>query len=522
MPRSRLPFLYVHKSLFLILLFGVLFVSCLQNRSTPEQEVAITYCQSCHLLPNPQDINRETWNSEVLPKMAARLGYEQGDQNEIQTLKKLHLFPDSSAISSKEWEQLKAYFLEESPLFTGPSQDTLPITITQEAFLPVAPMLGNTAPFLTMLHYDQSSQQLIYGNDVDNSLNFYDPKSGNRRSMKLGGAPSHMIRGDSGLFVLTMGKVMPHHEKTGTVVFIPQGINGREDSAKIILDSLQRPVHASLGDLNSDGKEDLVVASFGNYNGELAWYSDIHSPMPQKHMLRPLPGAIKSIIEDVNDDGLPDILALMAQGDEGFFLYLNEGNGSFREKSLLRFPPTYGSTYFKWLDMDGDGRKDILYVNGDNGDYAPIVKPYHGIRLFRNIGEMRFEEAFFLEQHGAFKAEVEDFDQDGDLDIAAISYFPDYQNRAKESYVYYQNLGDYQFKASTFESQPGGKWLTMTSGDMDQDGDIDIMLGNSFFMTSETPPKLTNDWRRNMVSVMILQNQLSPTERIAPKTFVPE
>ena len=214
------------------------------------------------------------------------------------------------------------------------------------------------------------------------------------------------------------------------------------------------------------------------------------------------------MITDFNRDGRPDIIALMAQGDEGFFLYLNQGDGSFQEQALMRFPPSYGSTYFEWIDVDKDGRELILYVNGDNGDYLPIVKKFHGIRFFRNQGDETFEEVFFLEHHGAFKAKAEDFDEDGDLDIAAISYFPDYENRPEESFVYYENVGNFEFQASTFEQQPSGKWLTMETGDIDGDGDIDIVLGSAMFMTSEVPSQFRKNWRKRTGGLMVLENKL--------------
>ena len=53
----------------------------------------------------------------------------------------------------------------------------------------------------------------------------------------------------------------------------------------------------------------------------------------------------------------------------------------------MRFLPTNGSTHFQLLDFNGDDKKDILYSNGDNGDYPPILKPYHGIHLFLNKNE---------------------------------------------------------------------------------------------------------------------------------------
>ena len=95
------------------------------------------------------------------------------------------------------------------------------------------------------------------------------------------------------------------------------------------------------------------------------------------------PGAITSIIKDVNNDGLNDIIALLAQGDEGVFLYTNKGKGDFSEKKLLSFSPLNGSQYIELADFNKDGFDDLMYVCGDNADRTPFLKTYHGVYIFR-------------------------------------------------------------------------------------------------------------------------------------------
>lgn len=48
---------------------------------------------------------------------------------------------------------------------------------------------------------------------------------------------------------------------------------------------------------------------------------------------------------------------------------------------LLRFPPSYGSTPMQVINISEDGHPDIVYTNGDAGDYPGPVKPYHGVRF---------------------------------------------------------------------------------------------------------------------------------------------
>ncbi len=75
----------------------------------------------------------------------------------------------------------------------------------------------------------------------------------------------------------------------------------------------------------------------------------------------------------------------------------------------------------------------------------------------------------------AYNAVVEDFDQDGDRDIAAISFFPDFKNSPEESFVYLENDGFNHFSPSTFEKVNKGRWIVMDASDYDKDGDTDLV-----------------------------------------------
>jgi hypothetical protein len=50
-----------------------------------------------------------------------------------------------------------------------------------------------------------------------------------------------------------------------------------------------------------------------------------------------------------------------------------------------------------------------------------------------------------------------DFDSDGSLDIAAISFFADYAAQPEESFLYFHNISDFQFRAYTVPGISGGR-----------------------------------------------------------------
>ena len=80
--------------------------------------------------------------------------------------------------------------------------------------------------------------------------------------------------------------------------------------------------------------------------------------------------------------------------------------------------------------------------------------------------------------NGCYKAVARDFDGDGDLDIAAISFFPDLGHQPEEGWVYLENEGGYDFQPYSLPETEKGKWLTMDVADLDGDGKPDIVLGN--------------------------------------------
>jgi hypothetical protein len=145
-------------------------------------------------------------------------------------------------------------------------------------------------------------------------------------------------------------------------------------------------------------------------------------------------------------------------------------------------------------------------VNGDNGEYASPLKKYHGIRIYLNRGGTRFEEAWFFPLNGCTKAMARDFDGDGDLDLAAISFFPDYQDNPRESFVYLENRGGFDYAPFTFRECISGRWVAMDVEDLDGDGDLDIFLGSYIHGPTAVPGHLAQMWERQGPSLIMLEN----------------
>ena len=76
--------------------------------------------------------------------------------------------------------------------------------------------------------------------------------------------------------------------------------------------------------------------------------------------------------------------------------------------------PSFGSTGIQLVDMNADGKLDVLYTNGDIFDPAPLAKPYHGIRWLENQGAYPYQEHFVTQLSAAHAAVAADLTGAGD------------------------------------------------------------------------------------------------------------
>jgi FG-GAP-like repeat len=475
--------------------------------------LAQTYCRACHAFPDPGLLDKVTWQKKVLPQMALRLGLNPGAINpyvgksvaEIYELLQAGIYPKKAFLSQENWQKIEAYYLKNAPeRLSPPVLAHLNPDLNHFTVLDPALHKGKNA-LTTLVKYERKTQELWIG-DLRNWLFRVDQAFQPRDSVRMAATPVDIHKGKAGYQVVSIGSLVPTDLATGNIaLFFPPGAR---HEPTILLPGLHRPVQVVEADLDQDALADLVVCNYGYNFGSLAWYRNLGKGKYQAHTLNSLPGARKTEVRDLNRDGRPDVIALFAQGTETIKVFYNLGQGEFQQQDLIQFPPVYGTNYFELEDFNQDGYPDILLANGDNADYSNIIKPYHGLRIFLNNSRNRFEESYFFPLPGAWKALARDFDQDGDLDIAAISYFPDFDRAPDRGFVYLEQTGKLSFAAATFSRSQEGRWFAMDAADYDRDGDEDIILGSCILQVTPAPVHLQQQWLTSGPSVLVLQNKI--------------
>jgi hypothetical protein len=422
-----------------------------------------TYCGSCHLYPEASLLDKQTWRDRVLPSMGHRLGiYKDRTRDSLiekgmagTFVNRAGIFPEHQRITDEQWESIKQFYIDHAPdSLAAVNRDRVKKNLND--FKTFIPDFRIPRPAITAIAF-QPESQLLYVADCSledhSTITILNNRFKPVTSLGLPHPVSDLALRSDTLYMLMMGHFIPSDEPAGRLLKAIKNSQGEYTGYVMVLKDLQRPVDAAYADVDGDGDEDIIVCEFGNHTGSVSLFVKVGKNRYRKEVLSNMPGSIQVLVNDLNGDGLSDIIVLMAQGDEGIDVFYNLGNCKFRKERVLRFPAVYGSVSFSLPDIDHDGDTDLVYVNGDNGDASQILKPYHGVRIFLNDGHNRFTESFFYPLHGAYKAIAADFNHDGALDVAAISFFPDFVRRPEEGFVLLENNSStsaLSFTAATF------------------------------------------------------------------------
>ncbi|WP_289039766.1 VCBS repeat-containing protein [uncultured Zobellia sp.] len=497
----------------IILLIVGLTVSCSSSSEKKAATLYNTQCATCHQLPAIHDLPKHIWKNAVLPDMAARMGIKDSTLNpfknvsfrEQHAILKSGIYPNRPSLTLKDWNLLKNYIISLAP-------DSLPAATHLNDYSELVqfnpkPIKLDSTPgtFITFLQFNKQNLSIITG-DLKGDLLSYKYKKGYVDTLLRTNNPiTAYTKKNHFSYITNTQNLNPSEIANGDIQII---INNSIQRLPIVL---HRPIHTLIQDLNKDGKDELVVSEFGNFTGSLSLISKKGGQEYKKEVLLDQPGFIRTIAKDMNGDGKDDLIALAAQGKESIIIFYQQDNLNFRAEAVINFSPVYGTSWFELIDYDGDGDDDIITVHGDNADKSYVQKPYHGLRIYLNNGKNHFDEKFFFPLNGATRVVANDFDQDGDLDFGILSTFPDYLKSPESSFVYLENKNsqDFQFQPYTFGDSKLGRWLLLDSGDVDDDGDQDIILSSFTYGFTPVPENISSFWKDSEVDLIVLENKLN-------------
>jgi len=289
------------------------------------------------------------------------------------------------------------------------------------------------------------------------------------------------------LLVANLGTPLPSDSREGQVVWL----EAEEDGGfrhHVLRTGLGRVADVRAGDFDQDGDLDLVVAVFGWQRlGEILLlenegFTASGLPTFSDRVLDPRHGAIHVPVVDLDGDGRLDIVALISQEYEAVVAYMNRGEEGFEAVTLFEGPhPAFGSSGIEAVDLDGDDDLDVLLTNGDVYD-GPEIKPYHGVSWLENQGSLSFEHHDLGNLYGAHRAVAADFDDDGDLDIVASSFLaaPNFEEQRRavhaDALVLFEQTEPGAFRRSVLQSVQCD-YPCVAVGDVTGNGRLDILAG---------------------------------------------
>ena len=235
------------------------------------------------------------------------------------------------------------------------------------------------------------------------------------------------------------------------------------------------PEYAIAGDLNGDGRPDIVTSNNSTSTGSvlgvlLQRANGSFAPVATYPSGGSTPYQIA--LGDVNGDNQLDVVVVNLQSDNVGVL-LGTGTGTLGKATLYALPLGAGPIGLSLADMNRDGWLDIVtgnsYFNGGDGITNGSVS------ILLNSGSGTFGAATTYVTGGSLRElALADFNKDGVLDIAAVS-----ANTASNStgtkllYVLLSRSGGY---APVATYAVGSSPTVLTTGDLNRDGQPDLVF----------------------------------------------
>ncbi len=400
--------------------------SPVNSPASPAVPLAIKdFCSDCHALPRAESFERDVWYQEI------RQGYE------------FYARSGSTDLNPPPLENVLQYYRAVAPerieFVPPPAVDSMWLARFTTTKLDwkdadyITPGISSIA-WIELLSPGVS--HLLVSDMRDGSLSLVnpDPQKTTRNVIGKFSSPAKVtpvdFDGDGwrDLVVSDLGSLKPFDHELGKVVLLRRQVGTLEFEPITLCENLGRVADCAVGNFRGDRQLDLVVAEFGHRRGGSIRLltnrtESMATPRFDQQILDLRPGTIRVAAHDWNEDGRLDFAAILSQEYEAVELFINRDYKFDAHNIFLGPDLAYGSVGMEPVDLDQDGDLDLLQVNGDcfDNNYA---NRSHGLSWHENTGSLKFVTHRLIDMPGAYRALPGDMDGDGDLDIVLVANLP--------------------------------------------------------------------------------------------------